>query len=1161
MRANRLRGNMLRASSWGTCISTLILTAVLSACGGGQSAGETPSGAAVKVVGADGAAVTIRQTAQAPRVTVRAARDGTGAPLLPPGYASAGAIYQFTPLEWVGGDMEVRVPHAMAGDVDTAALRLLVARPGGEWIAVSDARVDGSHMTARVPYLAYATVAVAPQPGDGGFARGLNARRSSTGASSSYAQMQISVRPQGGTQNIASASDGKIHIASDIITDVVVGYSVPTSCTAPTLRVAAGLTPDSTQDPDNGRLVTIAVRRLSQPSGQEVVSLPLSASDRGEWSLFVVAECAGYGAAGYPTMTVGPSLLVEIPTSGRPLITTPVLDLSAMEGVETALEVTASGQGLSFEWQRSTDGGKTYAAVPASNASSLRLTPALEDDGTFHRVKVSNALGWSYSTPAVLHVDKAVTAPVITSSPANQSVIEGQTASFTVGYDSAEGASVRWQGRPAALEDEDAGWSDIAGATSATYTVGPVSSSQNGSQYRAIVMNSAFGVVTSPATLQVSARPVAPAIVRPPVTKNAEQGTHASFDVGASGTSPLNYQWFKNGTPILGANSSSVLIYADPAEVGTRSAITVEVSNAAGKLTTDAAYLVVTAPSTTLIDASTGGVVSGSDGGSIDIPANALPSSRSIGLRRVPSGTVAVPSTVAGVVGDAYQILPDEARFNLPVTLTMPHPGEIPAGYELAIVEFEPGTAGIGSAGMSRRSSVRSGGTARRLVVSGDGLAKISASASSGRARVLCAGQALGSESVTFLTKLGGPKVPALVPAGSCTEYLPLAPDGGAPIGTFEGCGSDASKYADASSTGSKEDVTLKNRHVYCERHRDNFGVALFDRNDLSKSKGLGDAVVEVLATIYGPSNKLEKTFEFRFRVVSYTPASSDPASANPNVTMGVKIDCNFFAADGMCTSNPGTVTLAMRPSSSWSAPITVPVSVTLLTPAGKLPFAHAAPYVRYVYSSSGSPYAERYQLETASTLHIPNMRCDADLAQLRSSGCAFSQAAPVYVLSRTDPSVREAAEHIHEAQSRGSPGRWVRKPGSLAIADSSSTFSKALQRLKNVETAELNRRASCRNSDALINVRPRYASSTCGVGVPGCQCDEYPFAATWNGGYFDPDRTSAKYINAAQNGAAGGTNFSQKFYRRERVVDLSVYESGSVPSWGGGDDFWVHIK
>jgi sugar lactone lactonase YvrE len=88
----------------------------------------------------------------------------------------------------------------------------------------------------------------------------------------------------------------------------------------------------------------------------------------------------------------------------------------------------------------------------------------------------------------------AVQAPAIATQPAAQSVLAGQSATFTVAA-TGDGLSYQWQ--------RDG--KDIAGATSASYTLANVQAADNGASFTVVVKNSGGSVTSASATLKVTA--------------------------------------------------------------------------------------------------------------------------------------------------------------------------------------------------------------------------------------------------------------------------------------------------------------------------------------------------------------------------------------------------------------------------------------------------------------------------------------------------------------------------------------------------------------------------------------------------------------------------------------------------------------------------------
>jgi parallel beta-helix repeat protein len=93
-----------------------------------------------------------------------------------------------------------------------------------------------------------------------------------------------------------------------------------------------------------------------------------------------------------------------------------------------------------------------------------------------------------------VQLTSASASPVITTQPANRSVMSGQTATFSVMASGSTPLSYQWQKNG----------TNISGATTATYTTSATTSTDNNSTFRVIVSNSYGSVTSASATLTVT---------------------------------------------------------------------------------------------------------------------------------------------------------------------------------------------------------------------------------------------------------------------------------------------------------------------------------------------------------------------------------------------------------------------------------------------------------------------------------------------------------------------------------------------------------------------------------------------------------------------------------------------------------------------------------
>jgi hypothetical protein len=181
-----------------------------------------------------------------------------------------------------------------------------------------------------------------------------------------------------------------------------------------------------------------------------------------------------------------------------------------------------------------------------------------------------------------LTVNPAATAPSITTQPASQTVTAGQTATFSVAATGTAPLSYQWRKNG----------TNIAGATSSSYTTPATATTDSGSTFSVVITNSAGSVTSNNAVLNVNPASTAPSITTQPANQAVTAGQTASFSVSATGTAPMTYQWRKNGSNVTGATSSS---YTTPptTTADSGSAFSVVISNSGGNVTSNNAMLTV----------------------------------------------------------------------------------------------------------------------------------------------------------------------------------------------------------------------------------------------------------------------------------------------------------------------------------------------------------------------------------------------------------------------------------------------------------------------------------------------------------------------------------------------------------------------------------------
>jgi hypothetical protein len=152
--------------------------------------------------------------------------------------------------------------------------------------------------------------------------------------------------------------------------------------------------------------------------------------------------------------------------------------------------------GVTALWSQASGPGTATFADPSSPAT----TAAFSQEGTYVLRLTAGDGELSASDDLTVSVTSAAVPPTITTQPANRTVIEGQTATFTVVATGTAPLGYQWQRDGL----------DIPGATSGTYTTSATTLADSGATFRVTVSNAQGTVGSSPATLTVQPMPPPP---------------------------------------------------------------------------------------------------------------------------------------------------------------------------------------------------------------------------------------------------------------------------------------------------------------------------------------------------------------------------------------------------------------------------------------------------------------------------------------------------------------------------------------------------------------------------------------------------------------------------------------------------------------------------
>jgi hypothetical protein len=213
-------------------------------------------------------------------------------------------------------------------------------------------------------------------------------------------------------------------------------------------------------------------------------------------------------------------------------ITTQPSNSVSLVNTNASFIVAATGSGLTYQWQESTDNGATWTNI--SSATSATYTAASVTNGmngNQYKCIVSGAAPCTSVTSNVVSLTISTTA--ITTQPTSTTICSNGSATFTI---TTTGSTPTYQWQVSA--DSGTTWTDISGETNTSLTVSGLTSANSLQRYRCVLspgpINSDVAILTIYDAVAITTQPANATV--------CSTATNATFTAVATGTG-LTYQW------------------------------------------------------------------------------------------------------------------------------------------------------------------------------------------------------------------------------------------------------------------------------------------------------------------------------------------------------------------------------------------------------------------------------------------------------------------------------------------------------------------------------------------------------------------------------------------------------------------------------------------
>ncbi len=253
------------------------------------------------------------------------------------------------------------------------------------------------------------------------------------------------------------------------------------------------------------------------------------------------------------TYNVAISVVATLTVNDPPVITTHPVTQTLCVDDWLIVEVSATGDGLNYEWEKN---GVPVVADPNTtgiNTSLLVITNVTSAYAGIYRCRVWNSCQTRWSNDAVVTINPAMT---LLTDPESSIKCVGQTSTFSV---TTSGVNVLYQWYKGGVAVPNS--TRVTGAQTKNLTITSIVAGDADS-YSCVIKDNCNSINSSTAILTVRENVV---ISAQPLNQTVCEGQNAFFNVGASGYN-IVYKWQKDGSPltdgvnITGSSTSTLVI-------------------------------------------------------------------------------------------------------------------------------------------------------------------------------------------------------------------------------------------------------------------------------------------------------------------------------------------------------------------------------------------------------------------------------------------------------------------------------------------------------------------------------------------------------------------------------------------------------------------------